>query len=279
MLELPLITHYNRERKKVGFLNVFQQLVKSLYSPKDVAKFRFQGIGKTILYVFLLALLTLIPTMISLWQTVSAGIQAVNETIEEEIPNFTIENGRLQSDTQELIVIEEPGFTIYFDASGETTLADIREDSALLISKEEASFITGGQVDAVPYSMFEGVPISKDEISNILTGLGASLPVLLGVLFFVIYVFSSGTAFVQISLFALIGLLFKKSLGRKLRYGQLWRLTAYSITLSSVFFAIVALFGAAVPFPFFLDTFVSLLFLYLVIKEIPAPKSKKVEAS
>ncbi|PEA85158.1 hypothetical protein COL60_14600 [Bacillus pseudomycoides] len=42
-------------------MSVFTQLVKSLYSPKDMALFRFQKIGKTILYIMLLSLIATIP--------------------------------------------------------------------------------------------------------------------------------------------------------------------------------------------------------------------------
>lgn len=38
-------------------LNIFTALWKSTYSPADIAKTRFQGIGKAILYVFLLSVL------------------------------------------------------------------------------------------------------------------------------------------------------------------------------------------------------------------------------
>ncbi|CAG9619323.1 DUF1189 family protein [Sutcliffiella rhizosphaerae] len=46
-------------------MSIFLQLIKSLYSPKTMAAFRFQGIGKTILYVFFLVLVTSIPLFIS----------------------------------------------------------------------------------------------------------------------------------------------------------------------------------------------------------------------
>ncbi|MGQ0517969.1 DUF1189 family protein, partial [Bacillus sp. D-CC] len=42
-------------------MSIFTQLVKSVYSPKDMALFRFQKIGKTILYIMLLCLITTIP--------------------------------------------------------------------------------------------------------------------------------------------------------------------------------------------------------------------------
>ncbi len=42
-------------------VSIFTLFYKSLYNPKEIAKFRFLGIGKTILYVFSLILLSSLP--------------------------------------------------------------------------------------------------------------------------------------------------------------------------------------------------------------------------
>ena len=42
-------------------VSIFTLFYKSLYNPKEIAKFRFLGIGKTILFVFFLILLSSLP--------------------------------------------------------------------------------------------------------------------------------------------------------------------------------------------------------------------------
>ncbi|WP_174881655.1 DUF1189 family protein, partial [Metabacillus niabensis] len=39
-------------------MNIFKQLFTSIYSPRTISTFRFQGIGKTILFVFILTLVS-----------------------------------------------------------------------------------------------------------------------------------------------------------------------------------------------------------------------------
>ncbi|QFT89863.1 hypothetical protein FIU87_14460 [Bacillus sp. THAF10] len=64
-------------------MNLFSQFIISLYSPKTMATFRFQGIGKTILYIFFLVLVTSIPLFISFGTnafTVTANTEEFSET-------------------------------------------------------------------------------------------------------------------------------------------------------------------------------------------------------
>lgn len=62
-------------------MNIFKQLFKSLYSPKDIAFYRFQGIGKTILYVFFLTLLSVIPTVYYFSAAVINGLDAAQTAV------------------------------------------------------------------------------------------------------------------------------------------------------------------------------------------------------
>ena len=51
-------------------MNVFKQLIVSLYSPKDISTFHHQKIGKTFLYVLILTLCPfyqVYTTLILLW--------------------------------------------------------------------------------------------------------------------------------------------------------------------------------------------------------------------
>ncbi len=63
---------------------------------------------------------------------------------------------------------------------------------------------------------------------------------LLPVISLFLYLFASASSFIEISVLAVIGLALKNLTGRKLKYGQLWRMAAYSETLPTVFFTIMA---------------------------------------
>ncbi|MCT8139718.1 DUF1189 family protein [Anaerobacillus sp. CMMVII] len=71
-------------------MNIFQQLVKSIYSPPTVAKFRFQGIGKTILYVFVLMLITTSISGYQLATMISTAANQFQNDLTNEVPDFEI---------------------------------------------------------------------------------------------------------------------------------------------------------------------------------------------
>ncbi|MGA9227696.1 MAG: DUF1189 domain-containing protein, partial [Mesobacillus sp.] len=106
-------------------MNIFTQFAKSIYSPKDIALFRFQGIGKTILYVFLLTLISVIPASFYTAQAINDAVNSVKETMESKLPYFTIENGVLLSELKEPLTINNGSITIIFDSTGAVEQKDM----------------------------------------------------------------------------------------------------------------------------------------------------------
>ena len=102
-------------------MNVFKQLYVSLYSPKDMATFRNQGIGKTILFVFLLTLISIIPSSYYFNVMIKDGMNMIQETISTEMPNFEIKNGKLTVEGDQPTIINKNGFVIFVDDSGKVS--------------------------------------------------------------------------------------------------------------------------------------------------------------
>ncbi|MEK3890716.1 DUF1189 family protein [Bacillus sp. FSL K6-3431] len=68
-------------------ITIFSMFIKSIYSVKHIAKFRFAGIGKTLQYVFFLALLYFLPGLI---QALAAGKDS-----SILVPGFDFDTGSL----------------------------------------------------------------------------------------------------------------------------------------------------------------------------------------
>jgi hypothetical protein len=62
-------------------MNIVKQLGYSLYAPNKIARFRFQKIGKTIAYLFILALLFSIPSFLHLINGITSQVQSFKETL------------------------------------------------------------------------------------------------------------------------------------------------------------------------------------------------------
>ncbi|PLR87606.1 DUF1189 domain-containing protein [Bacillus sp. V33-4] len=256
-------------------MNIFKQFLKSLYSPKDIALFRFQGIGKTILYIFFLTLLSIIPSSYFLSTALIDGVNTARESIEEDMPDFAIENGQLSSEENRPVTINKDGFTIIVDPTGAVSEKDLsNEDNAVALLQNELVLVAGGQDQVHPYSML-GLNLTKNDVTQLLTNLDSMMGILVPVMIVVIYLFSSAIKFVEISILAFFGLMLKNLAGRNLQYRHLWRMAAYSVTLPTIFFAIMGALQTQVPGGFLIHWFVSLLMLYLAIKEIPKPTVKE----
>jgi hypothetical protein len=256
-------------------MNIFTQFAKALYSPKDIAKFRFQGIGKTILYVFILTLLSIIPTTYQLVNGLSNAINAVGDTLKEDIPSFTIENGQLSLDQTTPVIIEKNEFTIVLDSTGTIDAEDFNyEENVIGLLKNEYLFIFGGQAQSNSYAAFNGLKITEKELLAFIESTKGLKIIFLPVIFIVVYIFSSGIKFIEVSILALIGLLIKNLLNKNVPYRQSWRMAAYSITLPTVFFTLMAALDTRVPNGILINWFVSIIILTLAIKEIPSKKPK-----
>lgn len=252
-------------------MNIFNQFVRSIYSPKTIASFRNQGIGKTILYVFLLSLVAVIPSILYFSNAFSDGISTAKSTIEDEIPSFTIKDGELKADQKDPIFIDRDNFTIVLDDTGSIDKSTLKtRDNAIGLLKNEIVLVAGGQVESYSYSLMTDLNISKDDFVSFLEVVESSLVIIIPIVFIVTFIFGSAMQFIEITILALFGLLLKNTLRKDIQYRHLWRMGAYSVTLPTVFFFIMDLLKTNVPSGFLIDFFVSLIILLLAIKEIPS---------
>ncbi len=250
-------------------MNIFKQFYRSLFSPKDVASFRLQKIGKTILYVFFLALLSVIPTFYNVQEGITKSIDAVADTIEDDLPDFTIENGTLHAEQEKPLILERYGFKIIFDSTGETKVSNLdANEDAIALLQNEFVIVSNGVVDNYPYTLIDVAAFSKQDVQAVVQSFDSISMILLPILFVIMYVFMAGIDFLEITILAAIGLLVVSSLGKNLKFGQVWRMMAYCVTLPTVFFMIMGLLNTAVPGALLIHWGVSLIFLYLAVKEI-----------
>ncbi|MCH6266604.1 MULTISPECIES: DUF1189 domain-containing protein [Neobacillus] len=254
-------------------MNIFKQLFKSIYSPKDIALFRFQGIGKTILFVFLLTFISVLPSIVYFSTALTTGLDSAETFLEKEAPDFTIKNGQLEADTKVPVTINKDNFTIILDPTGVVSSQDAADQgNTFALLKDEFVMTAGGQSDTYPYSMMEGLKLSKNDLVDFINSISGLKGIIIPIVSLFIYLFSSAASFIEVSVLALIGLVLKNLAGRKLTYRHLWRMAAYSETLPTLFFTIMAALKTAVPNSFWINWFVVIIVLYLAINEIPKPK-------
>ncbi|MBE4907989.1 DUF1189 domain-containing protein [Bacillus luteolus] len=256
-------------------MSIFKQFYKSLYSPKDIASFRFQGIGKTILFVFVLSLISLLPTGYLISTDISTTVGNFEELLSEDLPDFKIENGVLESEYREPYIIENNNFTFILDSSGELTEEDVESfKDSLVLLKNKALLVTDINVQTFDYSLVEGMPITSKELVSFFNTFKTALPIIIPVILLIFFIMVSGLKFIEVTFIALIGLILNNIVKLNLRFRHTWVMAAYSVTIPTVFFTIMEALRIQVIMGAFLNWFVAVIVLYLAMKEILNKKIK-----
>ncbi|MCY9150147.1 DUF1189 domain-containing protein, partial [Bacillus haynesii] len=139
------------------------------------------------------------------------------------------------------------------------------------ILKDKFVIAIDGQVQEMPYTMLPE-DMSKDDILSLVD---QNKAVIVPVLCVLLFLATAAGKFIDVSVLAVIGLIIRNGQKKMLSYKQLWVMSAYSITLATVFFAIMDALEAVVPSQFLLNWFVNFIMLFLAIKETPASKAAR----
>lgn len=254
-------------------MNIFRQFYKSIYSPKDIAAFRFQGIGKAILFVFLLSLLSILPSVFYISHSILTGINTAQTIVSNELPSFSIKNGQLTAKTSVPITINKDHFTMILDPTGAVTPQELKgSDNTFAILKNEFVFVSGGKTESYSYSMLTGTNFTSRNLIQFVEMINGAKMIIIPIIALFLYLFTCTANFIEVSVLAFVGLFLKKIAGRKVNYRQLWRMASYSETLSILFFTIMSAMKTTVPWSFLINWFIIIIILYLAINEIPMPK-------
>ena len=258
-------------------MNIFSQFIKSLYSPKHIASYRFQGIGKTILYAFLLSLITILPSAIYLTNAILDGADHMAKALVTEFPDFEIKDGRLYSEEKTPVIIDDDAATFHFDSTGTLKANDITSPTGIHfgILKDEFVIAADGESQIISYSMIPGLELTNEEASDFIKSAKSSLYIFIGLFLVMMYLFTTAILFLEITLLAYLSGIFITFMNRKANFGQQWRIATYSFTLAITFFTFMNFIQVPVIGDVYVKWFITLMMIYLTIKEMPIPKSKQ----
>ncbi|UOE95712.1 DUF1189 domain-containing protein [Alkalihalobacillus sp. LMS39] len=258
-------------------MNIFKQFLKSLHSPIDIALFRFQGIGKTILYVFLLMLIATLPSIISFGTTLTQAVKSVQEAFEYDIPYFEMNNGVLISDMEEPIIEEDDEGVFIFDTTGVITYDDVVQyETGVAILETEIVFVQDGYAESFYFNDLAAMGMSNftsENIEGIVNSVGGMMPLIIVVIAVIMYLYNTALKFIGVTVLAVIGLIIKETLHSNVKYRHLWIMSAYTVTLPTILFAYIKLL-ITVPYPFVFYWLIAIAILTLVVKKVPKPKRK-----
>ncbi|QQK79719.1 DUF1189 domain-containing protein [Salicibibacter cibi] len=255
-------------------MNIWKSLFYSLFSPTMIGQFRRQKIGRTILYVFLLVLLTNIPAAISISSfAVNAG-ERLQQVLSEDMPDYEVESGTLIAEGEQmpftthiddtLIILDDSGQVTPNDFAGEANVTALLEDRAFIV--------TDGDVEQMEYGTFS---FTKAELQEATGSFLELLPAFIVLILILLYLFASGMKFIGVFAISGIGLLLKKIYPARLQYRHIWVMGAYTATLPSVVGTFLDVIGRNGNASFWIYWLLAIGISVLVYRTLPIPKRRQ----
>ncbi|MDV2884024.1 DUF1189 domain-containing protein [Alkalihalophilus pseudofirmus] len=254
-------------------MNAFQFFYKSLFDKKVIAYSRFQPITKALLHVLMVVFIACIPFIVSLIMTYVSSINQLEESLENDMPAFSLRDGELQAEVDEPYVNESLSEGVFvLDPNNQLTTQDLEQlGEGIIFQQNEALLFRYGSTHSVNYSLIGLQEVSDTELNERLTDIKGFLPFLLAIISLLMYSGVLGLAFLGITILAFVALLFRGT-RKNIQYRHMWLITAYAMTLPVILFAWADVFIGGIP-GYLLVLAVVCMIVY-ALSAIPKPKQK-----
>ncbi|WP_053402102.1 DUF1189 domain-containing protein [Priestia koreensis] len=255
-------------------MNILQQTLYSLYSPKKIALFRLLSIGRVLKMGFFLVFLSLIPFFIFFSQTVLSGYDEFQSFLSKHPHSFVIKDGELISSGPKTVALSKKKMIYFIDDKHSIEDLTLSSREAIGLSKDGFVIKSNNQTQVYSYYLLGNKPLTGDQVADKLQEFKTFTYFLLPLYFVLVYLFSAMMKFIGISLFGFVAMAIAKLFKRTLLYKQLWTISLYSTTFSTVFFSLLSLIGIYTEQVSLLHIGISLLFIMMSIKSVPLKKTK-----
>ena len=229
-------------------MNVFSELVHSVYDLKSYRLFLKDKKGKTFLFGFLLVLLYFLVTVILPFVQFQVSTGGIMNIAEELVPDFTIADGRLDMERQ--FEFAEGDTYIFVDTKNEEMaeekiLENLREYSSVMILDSRNAIIKSkGQVQTLYFSDLGDLDMSKSDLIEMVRPFVTMASVLILVLSFV---FMEVFFFFGVLFVGLFGMIVASCMKANLTFGELYKLGIYTRTTSLLLKAVFSFLPIGIP--------------------------------
>ena len=244
---------------------------KFAYSFFDFAaykEFLVQGLGKSILYIFLVTLIFSTITNINIIDNFSSEISSIQATFIKSAPNIELKNGLLSVDSNEPIYYKHDGELLIVDTSGKTnkSILDSYSNGFYINSDEITIRQNYSTLQTLKFTDYSGLDLTNKTLQDSLAILKIIFPIIL-------LVFSPIISFLMnlISVFVILGpisLNISSIMGVKMKYSKACTLSFYAMTLPLLLEALLDVSGIDLPGFYIIFYVVALIYCGLAINKI-----------
>ena len=252
-------------KTKMGFGHKFAY---SFFNFAAYKEFLVQGLGKSILYLFLVTLIFSTITNINVIAKFNSEISIIQATFIHSAPNFELKNGLLSVDSDEPIYYKHDGEQLIVDTSGKTnkSLLDSYSDGIYINSDEITIRQNYSTIQTLQFTDFSEFDLTNKTLQSSLSILKSIFPIILLILDPILSFLVN-----LISGFLILGPLslnISSIMGVKLKYSKACILSFYAMTLPLLLESLLEISGIDLPVFFVIFYIVALIYCGLAIKKI-----------
>lgn len=251
-------------------MNIFKEMVLSIYSYKSYKDFLNNKKSKVFGFALVLMLIYWLVTMgISAVETGLIGPGLARE-MDEIIPEFELADGVLwmedvieYEDATSIVNIDTDPDYVFYDAY--EMMDDLNEyQSVLLMDSEKIIIKNGTQVQQYYFSELEDLDFTKDD----LMGLVPYIYLFFAIFFLLSYICMTALFFLGVAVVALCGMIVASCMKCRLTFGQLYLLGIYSRVLPLLIKAAVSFLPFHIPFFWVINFGISLMIIGAAIQKM-----------
>ena len=258
-----------------GLMNIFKEMALSVYSYKSYKEFLNNKKGKVFGFGLMLMLIYFLITM-GLPVVNFFGIGGIGASIDENVPDFELEDGRLWVESRfayengrNLFEVDTNPDEVYLSAY---ELRDYLYDytDVLLMDSEKIIVKSDGQVGELYFSDLD-FEFSKEDLMRWVP----AIYIIIALFMLFAYIWMTAFFFFGVLLVALMGMIAASCMNYKLTFGQLYLLGIYSRTLPLIIKAAVSFLPFNIPFFFIFNFGLSLFIIVMVIRKMKEQQLQK----
>jgi hypothetical protein len=241
----------------------------SFYSTKKVAQYRFQGIGKTFLFIFLLSIVSILSVYFTTKDNYDVLVNKYVPEFRDNIPEFKVENGELKTSSGQDEIYQFDDFTVILSPDSIRPSVDLTTPIQLELLKDKVSFTADNRTETINYKDLATDDFSSDFLKTTIDDLLAISNIFYLIFLIFSYIITFIMLLIQISILGLISMILSRRMNKYLKYKQLWILSSYGIVIPTVFVAIMESLNRTIPFQSLIFWFSALYVMYNILKEVP----------
>lgn len=250
-------------------MNIFQEMVLSVYSFKSYREFLKNKKLKVFCYGIVFMMIYFFLTMILPFAEAQIRYGGINGGFQENIPDFELRNGRLwvaraveyESAAAYVYIDTDPNSFFYEAYEMEDYLRGYR--SAVLMDSEKMIVKSNGQVQGIYFSELD-VDFGKEDLMRLIPYVYVGI----GAMMIFVYLWETALYFFGVLFVALLGMIVASCMKCRLTFGQLYLLGIYSRTLPLLVKGLLELLPFGIPLYFIANFGLSVLIIGCAINRI-----------